>query len=994
MADLDQQHERIQDDLRGLIAGDVRCDDVFLQVYSCDSSIYEIRPLGVVCPRSARDVAACVQYALQKQIPIHARGAGTGVAGESLGSGLVLDFSKYLRRILRTDANSVRVQAGAVQERLNSHLARYGRVFGPDPGAHATTTLGGVIGIDGAGSHWLKYGSARRHVLSLQVVTATGDVFEVGREALDGGRSSAANPRKRQLVEQLYHLLTQHKELIQGAQDESLPNRCGYNLRDVASEGHLDLARLLVGSEGTLALITEAHLATQPLPAYRGVTLLLFDSLEKATQAVGEILPHGPTACDLMDRRHLTLARESEVRFDVLLPRETEAALLVEFDGEEQHEVRDRLHQLVDQIWHQGRMAFGARQAFDAAEIDLFWNLVGKIQPSLYRLKGPSRPVPAVEDMAVPPEALSGFLVSVQNVLKKHEVTASLFCHAGQGQLHVHPILDLTDPKAADTIRRLADELYAKVFEVGGTISAEHACGICRTPFVERQCGPLYDVFRQIKRIFDPDDILNPGRVIGDDPGLLTKHLRSIIPSPSAGDTPDGEPEDSSDLRDQLELQLNWDPSQVADVVRMCNGCGDCRSLASDVRMCPIFRTQPAEEASPRAKANLIRGVLTGRLELGTLSGDEFKAVADLCVHCHMCSLECPALVDVPKLMLEGKGAYVAANGLDHGDWVMSRLDLLAALGSRFSRLTNLALGNRRMRWLMERTMGIARGRKLPRLASRSFVRRIARRRLTHPRRHSGNKVAYMVDTFADYCDTQLADATVRVLEHNGVSVFVPPDQKQAGMAAISCGDLDYARILARQNVAIFAEAVRQGYHVVASEPAVALCFGREYPNLIDDADAKLVAENTSEVCTYLWRMHIEGKLRLDLKPINASLGYHMPCRLKALEVGSPGENLLGLIPGLSIIHVEEGCSGMAGTFGLRRGNYRTSLRAGRKLTRRLRRADIQVGTTECSTCRIQMEQGTNKPSIHPIKLLALAYSLMPEVESLLTAPTRELTLT
>ena len=994
MAELDQQRERIQDDLRGLVAGDVRCDDVFLQLYSCDSSIYEIRPLGVVRPRSVRDVAACVQYAAEKQIPIHARGAGTGVAGESLGRGLVLDFSKYLRRILHTDANSVRVQAGVTQERLNSHLRRHGRLFGPDPGAHATTTVGGVIGIDGAGSHWLKYGSARQHVLSLQVVTADGETLEVGREPIAEGQSSDANPRKRQLVERLHRLLARHEDLIERTQDEKLPNRCGYNLRGVASREHLDLARLLVGSEGTLALITEAHLATQPLPAHRGVTLLLFDSLEKATQAVREILAHGPSACDLMDRRHLTLAREAEVRFDLLLPRETEAALLVELHGEERHEVRDRLHHLVDRIWHQERMAFGACQAFDLAEIGLFWKLVSRIQPSLFRLKGPSRPVPVVEDMAVPQEALSGFLVTVQNVLKKHEVTASLFCHAGQGQLHVHPFLDLTDEADVKTMRRLADELYEKVFAVGGTISAEHACGISRTPFVGRQYGPLYNVFREVKRIFDPESILNPGRVIGDDPGMLAKNLRSIVTSPAGSDTSDGNGEDSSDLRDQLELQLNWDPAQVADVVRMCHGCGDCRTLAPDLRMCPIFRVLPAEEASPRAKANLIRGVLTGRLELSTLSSDDFKDVADLCVHCHMCSLECPSLVDIPKLMLEGKGAYVAANGLDHGDWVMSRLDLVLALGSRFSTLTNWALGNRRMRWLIEKTLGIAQGRKLPRVARRSFVRRIARRRLTHPRRHTGDKVAYMVDTFADYCDTQLADATVRVLEHNGVSVFVPPDQKQAGMAAISRGDLDHARMLARKNVSIFAEAVRQGYRIVTGEPAVAVCFGREYPSLIDDDDAQLVAENTSEVCTYLWQMHTQGKLQLDFKPINATLGYHMPCRMKALQVGSPGENLLGLIPGLSVIHLEEGCSGMAGTFGLSRGNYRTSLRAGRKLMGRLRRADIQVGTTECSTCRMQMEQGTSKPTVHPIKLLALAYNLMPEVESLLTARTRELTLT
>ena len=229
------------------------------------------------------------------------------------------------------------------------------------------------------------------------------------------------------------------------------------------------------------------------------------------------------------------------------------------------------------------------------------------------------------------------------------------------------------------------------------------------------------------------------------------------------------------------------------------------------------------------------------------------------------------------------------------------------------------------------------------------------------------------------------------MLEHNGVSVYVPPEQVQAGTAAISCGALDIARQLARQNVAVLAEAVRQGYQIVATEPAAALSLIREYPNLLDDVDVRLVADNTSEVCTYLWRMHTQGKLQLDLHPIYATLGYHAPCRLKALGVGLPGERLLRLIPGLSIEPCEEGCSGMAGTYGLRRENFRASLRAGLGLIGRLRDPSIEAGTTECSTCKMQMEQGIRKPTIHPIKLLALSYGIMPELATLLTAPGGEL---
>lgn len=993
MGQLDQQRARIQDDLRGLISGEVRCDDVFLQLYASDGSIHEITPLGVVRPRSTADVVACVRYAADKRIPLHARGAGTGVAGESLGRGLIVDFSKHLRRVIRTEEDQVRVQPGIVHERLNTHLRRRGRLFGPDPASSSVTTMGGVISIDGAGSHWLKYGSARRHVLSLQIVLADGEVMEVGREPLHGAASQDPHPRKRELVDRLARLLRERDDLIRRHQPKSPVNRCAYHLLDVLSDDHLDLAGLLVGSEGTLALITEALLATQPLPRHRGLSLLLFDSLEKAARAVPEILSHSPSVCDLMDRRHLSLARETEVRFDLLIPRDTEAALLIEQDGGEAFELRERLHRLIDHVRRSEAAPFGTRVALDPGEMDLFWSLASRIRPALYRMKGPNRPVPAVEDCAVPPEVLPEFLVRMQNVLKRHHVTASLFSHAGQGQLHLEPFLNLGSREDIQKLQSLAEDFYREVFEVGGTISGGHACGLSRTPFIRQQYRELYEVFREVKQVFDPENLLNPGKVIGDDPQLLTRHVRvaapTIEPPPAEEDQ-----EDVPEMRDLIELQLNWNPALVRDIAFACNGCGDCRSQAGGARMCPIFRILPAEEASPRAKANLIRGVLSGQLELDTLTSSEFKAVADLCVNCHICHSECPAGVDIPRLVAEAKGAYVAAKGLSFQDWVVTHLDLLDACASHFATVANWALGNRRMRWLLEKTLGIAQSRKLPRIAPRSFIRHAVSRQISRPSRHSGHKVAYFVDSYANYHDVQLAQALVAVFEHNGISVYVPPEQKQAGMAAISCGDLDLARRLARHNLEILADAVRQGYHIVATEPAAALCLVREYPNLLDDEDARVVAQNTSEACSYLWKLHTLGRLRLDLKPVNATLGYHMPCRLKALGVGSPGENLLQLIPALTIHHIEEGCSGMAGTFGLMRRNYRASLRAGWGLLSRLRDPNLQAAATECSTCRMQMEQGTTKPTIHPIKLLALAYGLMPEITNLLTTRGQELLLT
>jgi Fe-S oxidoreductase len=294
----------------------------------------------------------------------------------------------------------------------------------------------------------------------------------------------------------------------------------------------------------------------------------------------------------------------------------------------------------------------------------------------------------------------------------------------------------------------------------------------------------------------------------------------------------------------------------------------------------------------------------------------------------------------------------------------------------------------------MEKVLGIAQGRKLPRLAARSFLRIASRKRLTRPTRRDVSKVLYFVDTYANHHDPQLGEALVNVLEHNAVAVYVHPGQQSSAMPLISLGALGPAKKIAAHNVTLLAEAVRQGYHIITTEPSAALALTHEYPRLLGDDDSRLVADNTSEACTYLWRLHQSGKLQLDLEPINAIVGYHLPCHMRALQVGSPGENLLRLVPGLIVERTENSCSGMAGTFGLKREHYRASLRAGRALIGSLRSPRLQAGTTECSACKIQMEQGAGKPTIHPVKFLALAYGLMPEVSELLSVPIEELVVT
>ena len=728
--------------------------------------------------------------------------------------------------------------------------------------------------------------------------------------------------------------------------------------------------------------------------------LLLFESLEKAASAAVEVQKQSVSACDLMDRRLLSLACESDPSYAPLFPSGTEAMLLVEKVGQTVAEVRDSLQHIANIIRRRKRLAFDHRIATETDDTELFWSLTKRVVPTLYRLKGTTRPLPFVEDIVVPPLQLNTFLVQLQNVLKKHHVTASLFGHAGHGQLHVRPFLNLGDPDHVRRMEHLARDIYAEVLSVGGSVSGEHADGLSRTWYLREQYGPLYDCFVKLKNIFDEQQILNPGKIIDSLAQPITDNLRPVAPASEEEASDSSEPDAVIDAGDAeiapklVQVELNWNEQDIVHAARSCNGCGSCRTTSIAERMCPVFRMAPTEEATPRAKANLMRAILTGRLDASILAAESLKKVADLCVNCHQCRLECPASVDIPKLMIECKARYVSNNGLRPSEWMLTQMDKVARWVAAAAPLINWALRNRQFRWLLEKALGIAQGRKLPRFAPRSYLRRAARKRLTRPSRSEGQKVLYFVDTYANWFDPQLADCVVSVLEHNGISVYVHPRQRQSGMALISMGALEKAKRIARQNLLHLADAVRQGYHIVASEPSAMLCLQREYPNLFDDEDAAFVAENSSEICDYLWHMHKRGRLELDLRPLNLTVGYHQPCHIRALEIGNPGESLLRLIPGLDVRTLDRGCSGMAGTFGFKKENYRMSLRMGWNLISALRQPDIQVGTTECSTCKIQMEQGTTKPTIHPIKLLAYAYGTNPEVGSLFYQAGEELVVT
>lgn len=965
------RQSRLTEDLAGIFRGEILCDPLSQALYASDGSLHQITPFGVACPRDREDVATLVKYAAENHLPIVARGAGTSVGGESLGSGIIVDFSRHMHHVEEIGEQTVRVQPGVVRSRLNRLLQPSGRYFPPDPSNSATTTIGSMLALDAAGSHSIRVGSTRDHVVSIEVLIASGRRFEAASESLESLATAAAESQldetvtlKRMLVSRLATLLSDHKTLIEQKQPtRQFRNRAGYMLRGVVQDSKFLFPRLLIGSEGTLGLFTAATLHTSALPAHRCALLISFESVDSAVQAVQAIAAMQPSACDLLDRRLLTLARDVDVRFETLIPATAEAALIVEISGFSQAEITARVSDMMKRLKDlpdAGRSLFEAT-TFD--EIEFLWSLPHRVVPLLNRARGETSPIPIVEDIAVPPEALPEFLARARRVLQRHEITASLYAHAAAGQLHMRPFMPL--PLEPVRIENLARDLYHAALTVGGSISGEHGLGLSRTAFLRSQYGELYRVFQKIKAIFDPLHLFNPGKVISDDPHLTINHLRPQY------DT----------QQPLVELQLKWTPSEFRNTAVACHGCGDCRTQEPDQRMCPFFHVEPSEQRSPRAKANALRAVVDGRLPAHEVASADMQRLSKLCFNCKQCQLECPSGIDVPHLMLETKAQYTAANGPGTSDWFLCRVHSWGPTLCRLSWLINPLLNTASFRWILERMLGIAKRRKLPPFARRTFLKSIPRAWTAPPvSLREPQPVIYFVDHFANCHDPELAFAFCRIAAHHGRPVHVPPGQVRSGMAFVSTGDLEPARSLAEKNVRILAEFAREGCPIVCTEPAAAVCLKFEYPRLIDHPDVQIVADQVIEAGEFLAGLHANNQLRTDFAPISMRATYHTPCHLRALGRETHLVELCRLIPQFQTSVVEHGCSGLAGTFGLTRENFDESLAIGQQLLEQMRSDQHQFGLTECSSCKLQMEQQSTTPTLHPLKLLALAYGLMPEI--------------
>jgi FAD/FMN-containing dehydrogenase/Fe-S oxidoreductase len=947
--------EDIASDLAKVVRGDVFTDILHRAAYSSDASIYQIIPRCIVVPRDTADVVTVVKYARANGIPIAARGAGSGVAGESLCSGIVFDMRRYMNRIIGIEDGGATVvcEPGVVLDELNERLADYGRKIGPDPSSGNRATVGGCVANNATGAHSLEYGYIGDYTESIETVLADGSIVEFTN---DFDPKEGRDDKLDSIAKGCEAILSGKEAVIAKALPGTKRNRSGYSIAGIYHDGKIDLARLMAGSEGTLGIFTKIKLRTVALPKAKGLLQLEFDSLEGMVRAVPMVVDSGASACELMDRTLIDVARESLPEYRDVLPMGGVVVLLVEHTGETVEKVKEKIEATDSKV---GRLASGREIIFEPKQQKRLWKSRKDAAALLERKKGRKRPVPFVEDVSVENKRLAKYISGLEKIGERYNVVMSFYGHAGDGELHVRPYLDLNDPSDVEKMRSIAGDVFELAWSLGGTISGEHAVGLVRAAFLRRQYGDeFYELMRAIKNVFDPNGVMNPGKIISDDADIMVKNLRARHKW-EAG---------------RLKTDLYFGSDEFRAEIEQCSGCGVCLSREPDLRMCPVFRAAGDEMASSRAKANILRLWATGQLEEKDFESAEFRKFLDLCVNCKACSRECPAGVDISKIMTAARAQYVKRKGLRRAEMALSHNRYLSMLGSVFTPISNFFMRLSVFKWFLEKFAGLDRRRSMPSFAGGSFLT-AGRKYLaaSAPIEKPVDKAAYFVDTYANYNDHELGFAVLEVLRHNDIDVILPK-QMPVPLPAIVYGNVKRARKDLAYSVKYLAEAVRDGYKIVCSEPSAALCLKQELKHFVKGEDAKLVSENTYELMSYLLDLFKQNKLQPVKKRILHDFVYHQPCHLYALGEGRTGVELLRRLCFASITELDAGCCGIAGTFGFSKKNYELSSQIAARLKDALEKSPIKEVLTECAACKMQIEHISGATVVHPVKVLAEAY--------------------
>src|SRR5712664_2297491 len=683
----------LEHELRRRVEGDVRFDTYSRLLYATDASMYQMEPIGVVIPRHAGDVQAAVEIANQQGVPLLPRGGGTSLTGQTVNHAVVLDFSRHMGDVLEVNREELwaRVQPGLVQDELNHHVRPLGLLFGPDTSTSNRATLGGMIGNNSGGSHSIAYGLTVEHVIEIQTILADGSRATFGTVTpAEFSAKMRAPGLEGRIYQEVDRIRTRYDVEIRTRYPRHWRRVCGYNLDELVKDRPLNMARLIVGSEGTFLTVVEAKVRLVKKPKATALDVIHYHDMQEALESSQAILETGPYAVELTDKMILDLARNNIEQSQRMgfVQGDPAAIMIVEYAGETDAEVRAKVEAL-DARRQRGRFGYAAHVAHDIAEQQSIWKLRKAGLGLLLGMKGDKKPIAFVEDTTVEPRHLGEFVSSFREIMAKHGADAAYYGHCSVGCLHIRPLINLKNERGLEQVKAIADEITDLVLEFGGTISSEHGDGRARSPFLERLFGPrMMQAFREFKHAFDPDNRMNPGNIVA--PVGVTEHLRYGTQYTT------WEPKTLLDFSEQ---------GGFAASIEMCNGVGACRKTLEDT-MCPSYMATKDEEHSTRGRANALRAVLSGRLPAKEFTGRRLYEVMDLCLECKGCKAECPSNVDMAKFQYEFLHHYYQANGLPLRNRLFGRIERLNRLGARMPGLVNALSSLPLSRWLLEKVVG------------------------------------------------------------------------------------------------------------------------------------------------------------------------------------------------------------------------------------------------------------------------------------------------
>lgn len=914
---------------------EIAFDNLTRQLYATDASMYQIEPAAVAFPRNPHQASAVIQAAAAENIPLIPRGAGSGLAGGAIGDGLVIEFARFNREIsgLDLERRTVRVGTGVVLDQLNKFLKPHGYCFGPDVATSSRATLGGMIANNSSGAHVPVYGCTADHINSLQVVLADGQIKNLGANGDFGVEK---------LVAQAAAEIRERMPL------DLLKRWPGYGVDRYLREPNA--SHLLAGSEGTLAAILSAELKIVPIPRRKTLGLIFFASVADAMQATVDLLDLKPAAIEHVDRVLFEQTR-GQLNFKAardlleLDAKPCEAILLVEFFDD----AGDRLDAL-------GTKRLGMRTLLlrDNASMNLVWNMRKAGLSLLTGCKGDAKPVTAIEDTAVRPQQLPEYVAALESILGKRQLKACFYGHAAAGLLHVRPVLDMHDAGDLKKFREVSDEVSALVRQFKGSLAAEHGVGIARTEYMEEQLGPkLLGLMREIKTVFDPRGLFNPGKLLPNGRYKIDSNLR---------------------MGGGYKLELPFTPvlafaakdGSFTANLEQCNGCGGCRKETPT--MCPTFLATGEEFMSTRGRANAIRAALELRGTTDPLRGEEMENALSNCLSCKACTAECPSNVNLALLKAEILHARHQRDGLSLRERVFSSVDLLGQLGCLTPRIANAFLRSGVIRGLTESLFGISAQRPLPPYALERFDSWFTRR----PSRPAGRRGRIFLwdDTFARYHEPNIAKAAVAVLEAAGFSPALVTGRKCCGRPAFSQGCLDKAAALGRHNLELLT-ANSDKEPILFLEPSCYSMFAEDYLELNLPGAAAVKARS------FLFEDFIDKLLTSEPNAIAFNttpekIAIHAHCHAKSLLNPAFMKRVIERMPGRSAAVIDTGCCGMAGAFGALESKYDLSVKVAQPLLAQVRSQPAETIVVASGTsCRHQLEHLSETHPRHIAEVLA-----------------------